>query len=225
MTAAPGWCRWLPAYHAGMRAFLPTLLALVLAAPAPSAETPAPATDADAHALLTKVSAGAKDIATVRIPFTQEKHLAILEEPITSAGVIEISRTVGAVRWEFTGKSVMIFAHGKARRWGAEGKEESLPNDPSMKPFSDQMQAFLSGDWSELEKAFAITLDGEDAILMKPRSAQVAKYVASIHLRFRSDLTAPQEMRILAAGGDETIYRFSDPATGADLPAARFEHP
>jgi hypothetical protein len=201
------------------------LLLLVLAAIAAAGD--APQVSEATRAFLAKVTDGARNVATVHMPFTQEKHLAIMDEPIVSPGLLEISKPQGAVRWEFTSKTLMIFAHGKARRWGAEGKEETIPNDPNMKSFQDQMQAFLSGDWSGLEKAFDLTPDpaGKPILTMTPHSDQVRKYIDHITLVFRDDFTAPREMRLAATGGDETVYRFGDPQVNADIPAARFAGP
>ncbi len=214
---------------AGLGAAEPAPATSTTDAPAVPAATPAAATaPLTADEFLAKVAAGAKDIATVRLPFTQEKHLAIMEEPIISAGVIEISKPQSAVRWEFTGKSVLIFANGKIRRWGAEGKEEaSGAKDPNLKSFQDQMQAFVSGDWSGLKKAFDLEPDatGKPTMIMKPKSKDLAKYIDHIQLTFRDDFTAPARMSLVANGGDETTYVFSEPQTGIELPAARFAGP
>jgi len=201
-------------------------LLLCCGAALPAADSVAPPAPAIA-AFLARVSAGEKGISTVRIPFVQEKHLAIMDDPLLSNGVIEINRTLGAVRWEFTGKSLMIFGHGKIRRWDAEGKQESVPNDPNLKPFQDQMQAFVSGDWAPLEKAFVLTPDpaGSALLTLTPRSPELSKYLSSIEMRFRDDFTAPKQLRMVAAGGDETIYNFQEPQIGVALPAARFEKP
>jgi len=190
---------------------------------ADAGSSPAPSVDA----FLARVAAGEKGIATVRIPFVQEKHLAIMDDALLTDGVIEINRTLGAVRWEFTGKSLMIFGHGKIRRWDADGKQESVPNDPNLKPFQDQMQAFVSGDWAPLEKAFVLTPDptGAAILTLTPRSPELTKYLASIEMRFRDDFTAPKQLTMVAAGGDETIYKFQEPQLGVALPAARFEKP
>jgi hypothetical protein len=199
------------------------LILLALAAAIAAGDAPAQADPVDGF--LAKVKDGAKDIATVRVPFVQEKHLAILDEPIRSPGAIEISKPLKAVRWEFTGKSVMIFARGKVRRWGAEGKEESA-NDPNLKSFHDQMQAFLDGDWSGLRKAFDVAIEpGKPVMTMTPKSKDLAKYVQSIRIRFRDDYTAPAEMKLTATGGDETTYAFGEPEIGAVLPESRFAGP
>ncbi|MBA2481384.1 MAG: outer membrane lipoprotein carrier protein LolA [Planctomycetes bacterium] len=178
--------------------------------------------------LLDRVQAASKDVATVRIPFVQEKKLAILDEPIVSKGLIEISRPLSAVRWEFTGKSILIFNAGKVRRWGAEGKEESAgKNDPGLKSFHDQMQAFLSGDWTGLKSVFDLAPDpdGAPVLTLTPKTKDIGKYINRIVLRFRDDFTAPASMTLTATAGDETVYTFGEPEVGADLPMARFSGP
>ena len=75
---------------------------------------------------LAKLSTANKDLTTVRVAFVQEKHLAILDQPVISPGLIEISKPLGGVRWEYTGKSVLLFKDGHLRRFGAEGKEETI---------------------------------------------------------------------------------------------------
>jgi hypothetical protein len=200
------------------------LILLAFAAVAAAGDASAQPDPVDAF--LEKVKAGAQSVATVRVPFVQEKRLAILDEPIKSPGLIEISKPQRAVRWEFTGKSVMIFAKNKVRRWGAEGKEESA-NDPNLKSFHDQMSAFLDGDWSGLRKAFEIVADpaGGPTMTLTPRSKDLAKYITAIRIRFRPDFTAPAEMRLTAVGGDETVYTFGEPEVGVTLPDARFSGP
>ena len=84
----------------------------------PPAQLPSPAMIARAVMLLVllgifRTSAGAAEpfsfarltaatigVPTVRVTFTQEKHLAILDEPVIAKGLIEISRPLHAVRWE-----------------------------------------------------------------------------------------------------------------------------
>ena len=65
---------------------------------------------------LAKLSSANKDLTTVRVTFVQEKHLAILDQPVVSPGLIEISKPLGGVRWEYTGKSVLLFKDDLSRR-------------------------------------------------------------------------------------------------------------
>ncbi len=207
---------------------LVALVACVSAAAQATAPSPPPtqAQTPAVQAVLDRVAKGQAAILTVRLPFVQEKHLAIMDDPLITNGAIEIDRHLGAVRWEFIGKSVMIFAKGRIHRWGADGTPEGMPNDPNLKPFQDQMQAFVSGDWSSLEQAFTLESPGDKPLLtLTPHSPQLAKYLARIELRFRDDYSAPLEMTMTAAGGDQTIYRFSDPQLGVAFASGHFDKP
>jgi hypothetical protein len=167
-------------------------------------------------------------IATLRLPFTQEKHLALFDEPVISAGVIEISRPLAAVRWEYTGRSVLVLSEGRVRRWGGDGVEEDAGADaPGTRAARGQMQALLSGDWSALEDLFTVTPDpgGAATLTLTPRSPDLAKYIATIAIAFAPDLSAPRELAVVAADGDRTLYRFGEAQRDVALPASRFTGP
>jgi len=177
---------------------------------------------------LAKLTAAAKDVQTLRVTFTQVKHLAILNEPVTSPGLIEISRTLRAVRWEYTGKSVLLFKGGHLRRFGAEGKEETVTvREQGVSSVIKQMEAFIDGNWAGMDELFTITpaADGSPQLDFAPKTPDLAKYITSLRIRWRADLSAPEVMELVAAGNDRTEYRFDVPQVGLDLPAARFEKP
>ena len=132
------------------------------------------------------------------------------------------------MRWEYTGKSVLLFKDGHLHRFGAEGKEETIAaKDHGVNSLTSQMKAFLSGDWSSMEELFIITpaADGIPQLNFTPKTADLSKYITGLTIRWRDDLSAPQHMLLIAAGDDRTEYRFDPPQLGVDLPAARFERP
>jgi hypothetical protein len=177
---------------------------------------------------LAKLTSAAKDIQTLRVTFTQVKHLAILDEPVSSPGLIEISRPLKAVRWEYTGKSVLLFKGGHLRRFGAEGKEETITaKDQGVNSLVKQMEAFIDGNWSGMDELFTVTpaADGSPQLAFAPKTPDLAKYITGLTIRWRADLSAPEHMELVAAGDDRTEYRFDPPQVGLDLPAARFEKP
>jgi Outer membrane lipoprotein carrier protein LolA len=177
---------------------------------------------------LAKLSNANKDLTTVRVTFVQEKHLAILDEPVISPGLIEISKLLSCVRWEYTGKSVLLFKDGHLRRFGAEGKEETVgAKDQGVNSLTSQMKAFLNGDWSAMEELFTITpaADGVPQLNFTPKTPDLSKYITGLTIRWRDDLTAPQQMLLIAAGDDRTEYRFAAPQLGVEIPASRFDRP
>jgi hypothetical protein len=177
---------------------------------------------------LERLAEATKDITSMRVTFVQEKHLAILEEPVISPGLIEIDRKRSAVRWEFTGKSVLLFYDGKLRRFGAEGKEETITaKDQGVNSMVSQMKAFLDGDYSGMKDMFTITpaSDGSPQLNFIPKTPDLAKYIISLQIRWRPDLSAPEQMVLVAAGDDETVYKFAEPQLGIAFPIERFTQP
>jgi hypothetical protein len=175
-----------------------------------------------------RLSAATTAVPTVRVTFTQEKHLAILDEPVVAKGLIEISRPLRAVRWEFIGKSVLVFKDGRLRRWGAEGKEESIgAKDQGVQSLARQMEAMLDGKWDAMGEIFTVTLDpgGAPAVTFTPKTPDLARYLTRLEVRFREDLTAPERMLMVAAGDDRTEYRYDPPQLGVELPVERFTKP
>jgi hypothetical protein len=174
---------------------------------------------------LREISAG---IVTLRIPFNQTKRLAMFDEPVITSGLIEINRTLAAVRWEYTGKSVLVLYRDRIRRWDASGNEETLGDrDPSRKAAQGQMQAFLTGDWSALEDLFMIKADdsGKPVLRLDAKSADIGKFVSQITIEFRPDLSAPARLTLTSADNDVTEYEFGEPHLGVELPEARFLTP
>lgn len=175
---------------------------------------------------LARLREAAARVASLRVEFTQEKRLALLDEPLRSAGVVEIDRARGALRWEYSGRSLLILAGDRIRRWGADGRPET-GDDPSLQALAAQMRALLSGDWSALDRLFTVAADaqGAPALTLTPRDAGLARYVEAIEVRFRDDLSAPASLVLRAPGGDATRYAFGEPQLGAAIPAARFAGP
>lgn len=194
------------------------LLLLVLLTGCLAAADPAP--------LLARLQEAQRGVATLRTTFTQEKRLALFDEPVTSQGVLEISRPETAVRWEYTGRSTLVLRQGRLRRWGADGREEPFGDDPGLAALQAQMESLLSGDWSTLGELFTVgAATDAPALALTPKAASLGKYVARIDIVFRDDLLAPASVRIASADGDETLYTFAAPETGVALAAARFTGP
>ncbi len=179
-------------------------------------------TAASAATLTERLHAAASATATMRLAFVQEKHLALFDETITTPGVIDIDRTGERLRWEFTDRAVFVFADGRLRKWGADGREETgLDRDPNLTALRAQMRALISGDWSTVEDLFTITA-AENTLTLTPRDGALSRFVERLVIVFDDDLTAPRSLELIAAGGDRTHYRFAAAETGLALDAARF---
>ena len=180
-----------------------------------------------AETLADRLQAAAQDVRTLRLPFVQTKVIALFDETVTTPGVVEIDRQAGALRWEFTGRSTFILNRGRLRKWGADGGEEvGLDRDPNLAALKAQMQAMLSGDWAGIEDRFATAYtDDPPAVTLTPRDAVLQRYLDSIRIVFRTDLSAPAALELHAEGGDRTDYAFAEPVLNEAIEASRFSGP
>ena len=147
----------------------------------------------------------------VRIDFTQEKIVSLLDEKIESKGLIVSDGT--RIRWEITEpyKSVCIFDGSEAVQYEYEnGKWRLLRSNPRLAEIFKRILAVLSGDLNELEGgAFRVLNSGIDSIVLKPASEAAAKFVSEI--RIRKDKSGdPTELKIVDAGGDVSLLKFTN---------------
>lgn len=164
-----------------------------------------------APGVLARVSAAAQSVQALRIPFVQIKHLAMLDEPLETQGVMEIDRKRGALRWEFTGQAVLVMLDGRLRRWGADGREDRLDQDPSAQSMAGQMRGMLKGEWDGLKEIFEVSEnDLAWQVVFKPKTKEMGRFVESLAMTFREN-GAPKHLLLLSPGGDRTEYRFAEP--------------
>jgi len=179
---------------------------------------------ASAADLMTRLQQASQTVQRVRLRFEQSKDLALFDTPVITPGVIELDREQKCLRWEFTGRTVLILAHDTVHKWSADGRKDlGGERDPGLQAMRGQMQALLTGDWSAVRAMFSIreTDDGLGLILT-PSEPVLATYIATVTIRFRADLSAPESLVLEAAGGDRTDYRFSVPEIDPVLDPARF---
>jgi len=168
----------------------------------------------------------AQEVEQVRLRFRQIKELELFDRPVVTHGVLDISRPLESVRWEFTDRAVLVLRHGVVKRWRADGTREHVGSGPATQALQGQMQALLSGDWSALDQAFVVHLDRDERRLrLEPRTEDMARYVTAIELVYPPDLTAPRSLVITAPGGDRTTYEFAEPEDPGALTVNRFEGP
>ena len=206
-----------------MPRLLLSLMFLALAACLPSAVLSAAETPS-LPAALRQAQAAAATIPALRMTFVQTKHLAILDEPLTTPGCLEMDRAAGALRWEFTGQAVLIFSKGHLRRWGPDGQEENLGGDPGGQAVAKQLQAMLTGDWTPLLSLFTIADGPDGTVVFTPLTPDIARFIVRLTLSFAA-AGAPTGMLLETTGGDRTEYRFAPPDAGWKPDPARFLKP
>ena len=199
-------------HSAGARAFylLGALLAMGLLAPSGVPAAPsAPAPEA-----LDRLIADLAAIPGLAAHFREEKHLALLEEPLVSEGSLYYARPDRLRRSVEQPIPSTLVLRGSELSMAAGGSARviDLESQPTVRAFVDSFRLILAGDLTRLRELYdlelrAATSDGWD-LALKPRSPPLSDAIAAVEVRGRGRVL--RELRVRESGGDETVTQFRD---------------
>lgn len=182
-------------------------------------------------AFLKRLSATTATAETLCVEFVQERHLALFEEPLRTAGVL-IFQKPDAIRWETTEpyRSILVAAGGKAVQFeqtDSTWKRIDLSYMKSIPNFVSGMTLFLEGKFAESPEAYEFALRQEkDAtvLVLKPRHKSAQQFISAFELQFGPDLGAGARQVVMRQpDGDWTVIRFTNQVANARLPEGTFD--
>ncbi len=190
------------AWTAGLLAPI-ALWAAILAAQA------AAAPDALA-ALLTDLAA----IPGLEAHFREEKHLALLEEPLVSEGSLLYARPDRLRRSVEKPVRSTLVLRGSELSMAAAGSARviDLEAQPTIRVFVESFRLILAGDLARLRELYALELRSATSagweLRLTPRGPPLSTAIAAVELRGRGRVL--QQLRVREASGDETVTQFRD---------------
>jgi outer membrane lipoprotein-sorting protein len=201
------------------------LLCLVIGAgrPAPAlAAGPASAPIAGAAAqgplTIDSLMARFRSIPGLSAHFREEKHIALLAQPLVSEGTVHYAPPGRIARHTLTPSASSVVLDGNTLRFG-DGKNEraiDVAASPVVRAFVDSFLAVLAGDRATLERSFQVDFRSPSGqkweITLTPRDASLTRIIKDI--RFVGDGLVLAQMRIREGTGDEGVTTFSDVDTG-----------
>jgi outer membrane lipoprotein-sorting protein len=168
--------------------------------------------------IFARIKQAASEVQTLAGEFTQEKHLAMLENAPVSKGNF-FYKQPDSLRWEVYEPTAMGFiVNGdKGKRWRGQGGSSqsfNLKKEPVIKIITDQILAWARADFQWLEAGYSITVQEEKPITLKlvPFSAAEKKYIDHIKLVFSSTENYVTAIEIHEADKDYTQINFIDMA-------------
>lgn len=182
-----------------------------------------------ARALLDQLHENLSEIATLQVDFTQERHLSIMTDVLTSEGILLFS-SPGSVRLEITKpfKSVLVtsgktlvryeFIDGGWRRLNAgDARATSL--------VMNQIAQWIRGKFSDSGKVFDIEVEPESPvrITLTPNDPAFAKRIEAIRFVFNDAANALRTLRVDEPGGDYTLMTFSNEKRNVSLDKSLFD--
>jgi hypothetical protein len=149
----------------------------------------------------------------LRADFVQERHMTVLEQPLTSQGRLTFSADEG-VLWSILEPYpvVILLRRDEILEWADDGTSRRLNagGNPIYVALADVFLSALAGNATGLTRTFTAspTIDGETWRLeLVPQDALVGTAIDRIEL---SGARYVESVRIVESRGDETLIRFSN---------------
>jgi hypothetical protein len=164
---------------------------------------------------LEQLMASLAGVEAVHVRFKEEKHLAVLDEPLVMSGELRYraphyleKRTFQPhpERYELDGDWLVVETPDQGRRHIA------LRGAPELRALVEAIRATLAGDLRSLQRYYRVRADGraEDWTLsLEPVDARVSDYVSVLVIRGRGDRLLSVETR--EADGDRGLLTLEQP--------------
>jgi hypothetical protein len=172
----------------------------------------------------TTIGSASKNLQTILSDFIQEKHLAMLKDPLISSGRFGYEKP-DTLYWEITKPAQPGFAVKglKARRWNNNPNSSQafdIEREPLVKAIAEQIFAWARADFSWLEKRYRIIIAEETPgeIRLIPLSSHEKKYVSYLLVIFSNNLSQLSSVEIHEKGGDFTRIKFINTLLNQPLP-------
>jgi outer membrane lipoprotein-sorting protein len=179
--------------------------------------------------IFSQIAKAAIKVTTLKSDFVQERHLGMLEDVLISKGRFYYKKQ-DRLRWELTKPVSSGFAvSGKqAKRWdGKPGRTQTFEvyQVPFIKLFTDQVFAWATADFKQLQKDYKIKVLGDVPVDLKlvPIRSQEKKYLAHFRITFTADASHVNAVEVHETGGDFTRIRFFNTIINTPLANTLFD--
>ena len=107
---------------------------------------------------LAQIAARFSAVQTIHSRFTQEKHMALLTEPVVSEGVFSFEKSPARIRWEYQKPFKNGFILDGASTFRLEDGKKTPVKGVMVRNIAAQMLVWLSFDLQTLSKTYTITV-------------------------------------------------------------------
>lgn len=176
-----------------------------------------------------RIGAASRNLQTILSDFVQEKHLAVLKNPLLSKGRFGYQKP-DTLYWEVVepAKTGFSVTGGKAKRWASDQKSFqtfSVEKEPLIKAIVEQIFAWARADFPWLEKRYRITVTDEKPTELKlvPLSSNEKKYISYLLVMFSEQWAQLNAVEIHEISGDFTRITFINMLQNNPLPKGYLE--
>lgn len=148
--------------------------------------------------------------------FTERKHMALLAEPLESAGHLYFTPPGLLARHTVTPEPAVLLIEPKQIRMfdGTRWETLDLGGKPVVRLFVESFVRILQGDAAALERLYVLDFKADVqnraawTLVLRPKVAPMDKFIDRLELH--GQRVVLDRMRIVEKGGDETVTQFHD---------------
>ena len=162
---------------------------------------------------LPHLMSGFAAVAESRARFHEEKHLAMLTEPLQLSGTLHYVRP-DQIEKRITQPYAESMRINRDRlEWETQGRTRtlSLRSQPQIWALAESLRATLAGDLPALQRHYTVKLEGtrtQWTITLEPRYDSLAQFIEQIRLQGRDNQL--RQVEIIEANGDRSLMRIEE---------------
>lgn len=191
------------------------------------AQTMRKATAAESKSMIEKINATAASIKTIACSFSQEKKVSMLNDKMTSKGVMYYTNA-GKLRWEYTSPYSYILVINNNTVTMKSGNKKNTVDMSSSKLFQTIARIMVSsvtGKSLSNSKDFDVTMytiDKNWVAHLQPKESNMKKMFKYIRLYFNASHTMVSKVEMVEKNGDMTTIRLNKIETNGQINNTKF---
>lgn len=174
-----------------------------------------------------QINAAAAGISTMRCDFVQTKHVAMLNDVITSRGKMCYDSS-GRLRWEYTSPYTYLFVINQSRVLiGREGRSDVIDVNQSkiFKEIARMMMSSVMGSCIDNDRDFTTSITStstEWIATLIPKRGSMKQLFSRIVIHFNRHRGMVSKIEMVELGGDRTEIELSNVEINAKIDESVF---
>lgn len=162
---------------------------------------------------LPQLMSGFAAVNESRARFQEEKHLAMLTEPLQLSGTLRYVRPDRIEKQTTQPYAESLRIDRDRLEWETQGRTRilSLRSQPQIWALAESLRATLAGDLPALQRHYAVKLQGtrmQWTITLEPRYDSLSQFIEQIRLQGRDNQL--RQVEIIEASGDRSLMRIEE---------------
>jgi Outer membrane lipoprotein carrier protein LolA-like len=162
---------------------------------------------------LLQLMSGFAVVEESRARFREEKHLAMLTEPLRLSGTLRYVRP-DQIEKKITQPYAETLRINRGRlEWETQGRTRtlSLRSQPQIWALAESLRATLAGDLPALQRHYVVKLEGGSpqwSLTLEPRYDSLSQFIEQIRLQGRDNQL--RQVEIIEANGDRSLMHIEE---------------